>query len=569
MSIQDPDTLKSYFTLAKVQTPSNYNDLIDTIFARNLIGNPIAEHINVTSSSIQFKDGDDVYTELAGGTLSIGLITQDHAFVSRSGFQVKNGNVVKFDAQSDGDLFIGSNIANPGNTYFSIFSEEQLYNYELIGAGDMLIGDNSANKANILWDKSSGKLLFRGGTTTQVEIDTTGALSAGDGGVIIDLEGIKLNAASGVYGTGSINWWNGTQRELSMGLLTNLGNPVASYLDSHYGLEIIINTPNEACLVFFDGTSTTSKFRVSNGDGWISDDVRIGDGLYVGDSSLNTNPGAGEIIATVKMYINDTENSKSTIGITINQGTATDEGISLKNSNVAHGITTTTETDTYGFFAPVNDDGGMRIRGLTEVTDALNLYGALTTEITGTKATNATAAVSITAGVKSGTSLTGLSADSNILRITSHGSVKFIFDSDGDMWYTGNLQPYRNSATYSGYVFVPLITPITNSDWDGDDSKTTGTYTIDLSGWDSSLTGVKAVLIRLVGEVATANSGYYMAPRPYGGSNDVVRMIPQVNARQTEITAIVPTDSTNNDIDIVVVGSTFTTVRLEIWGYWI
>ena len=67
--------------------------------------------------------------------------------------------------QTDGDIFIGSNIASPGTTYLSVFATAQTYNSESMSAGDMLIGDNSANKANILWDYSAGQLLIRGGTT--------------------------------------------------------------------------------------------------------------------------------------------------------------------------------------------------------------------------------------------------------------------------------------------------------------------------------------------------------------------------------------------------------------------
>jgi hypothetical protein len=136
------------------------------------------------------------------------------------------------------------------------------------------------------------------------------------------------------------------------------------------------------------------------------------------------------------------------------------------------------------------------------------------------------------------------------------------------MWYTGNLQGYRNSATYTGYIFVPLTTPFTNSSWNGDDTKTANTYVIDLTAdFSSTLEGVKAVLVRLSGHFATPQ--YYAALRPRGGSGSAVRMLNQVANVDIELQAVVPTDTTNYDIEVVVSGGTMTEAILEIWGYWI
>lgn len=271
------------------------------------------------------------------------------------------------------------------------------------------------------------------------------------------------------------------------------------------------------------------------------------------------------------LYINDSANGNQGKGITITTPTTiADEAITLKGADVAHGITTLTETDTYAWLG-INTaaDGGLKIRGFTEITEGVNIFSITTTAVT-TKGTSAAAPISLGASLKSGTTHGSLGADANILKINSFGSVKFIFDSDGDMWYTGNLQPYRNSATYTGYVFVPLITPYTNTSWDGNDNKTTGTYNIDLSAdFNSALVGVKAVLIRLDSQWTTTADANYIAARPYGGSVDAIKLIGQNNGRHISTTAIVPTDATNFDIDIVVAGATAENVTLEIWGYFI
>jgi len=271
-----------------------------------------SDHMTIDSTNgIRFLDVDDfVVAKWDTTSLRIGqeAVNQGNVLIEDGSISLRMNITERVKINSDGDLFIGEDISAAATTFMSVFVNAQTYNGEAVSAGDVLLGDNSSSKANILWDKSVGKLLFRGGTTTQLEIDTTGALIAGDGAVVLDVEGLKLAATYGPYGSGSINWWNGTQRELSIGLLTNLGNPVASYFDSHYGMEFIINTADETFLVFFESTSTTSRFQVSNGDAWIGEDVRVGRGLYVGDTSLNTDPGDGNIEYTgaLKSYKNST-----------------------------------------------------------------------------------------------------------------------------------------------------------------------------------------------------------------------------------------------------------------------
>jgi hypothetical protein len=120
-----------------------------------------------------------------------------YAEINYEGLKLYSDGKVHIDIQTDGDLFIGEDVSLPGSTYLSIFANNQTYNSEAMIAGDMLIGDNSANKANILWDKSAGQLLFRGGTTTKLYIDTDGALTAGAGDVVVDDDGITISPGTG------------------------------------------------------------------------------------------------------------------------------------------------------------------------------------------------------------------------------------------------------------------------------------------------------------------------------------------------------------------------------------
>jgi hypothetical protein len=86
------------------------------------------------------------------------------------------GGAITYWLQSDGDVFIGSNVGAPATTSFVVFSNAQTYNGESMGAGDVLLGCNTAGYANVLWDVSDKQLKFRGGVTTRLYIGTDGSL---------------------------------------------------------------------------------------------------------------------------------------------------------------------------------------------------------------------------------------------------------------------------------------------------------------------------------------------------------------------------------------------------------
>jgi hypothetical protein len=164
----------------------------------------------------------------------------------------------------------------------------------------------------------------------------------------------------------------------------------------------------------------------------------------VNATSLLFQTGASEV-ATTKMTLNsggslfvgDTSNAKMTVGLTINQGSNDDEIISLKSSDVAHGMTYWTETDTYGLVTKEYATfGAFSIRGFSEANTALVLYGYGTGENTGTTV-NALAAIVANSAHKDGTNVQSMSADGNIFCVRNNESTKFIIKGDGDIYYDG------------------------------------------------------------------------------------------------------------------------------------
>jgi hypothetical protein len=144
------------------------------------------------------------------------------------------------------------------------------------------------------------------------------------------------------------------------------------------------------------------------------------------------------------VYINETTNVNMTIGLTINQAANVDDILSFKSSAVAHGITDHGETDTYGFVRKAaSTSGGLQITGLKDTDGssglALQLRGFLGETAEVAKTTSAEGVINLFAAVKSGTTITAVGTNGNLVVITNDGTARFIFDAEGtahadDVW---------------------------------------------------------------------------------------------------------------------------------------
>lgn len=124
-------------------------------------------------------------------------------------------------------------------------------------------------------------------------------------------------------------------------------------------------------------------------------------------------------------------------------------------------------------------------------------------------------------------------------------------------------------------VFVPLTTPLTSTDWDGDAYSTTLKTKIDLSSVFSVPAGVRAVLVQLLardsGSAASTTIFFGISPNNTDASNPVMavgRGLP--NDTMVYALGVVPCD-TNGDIyyQIVASGSGTMDCWIRIWGYWL
>ncbi len=145
----------------------------------------------------------------------------------------------------------------------------------------------------------------------------------------------------------------------------------------------------------------------------------------------------------------------------------------------------------------------------------------------------------------------------------------------GNIGYTGALLSYKNSTSYTGYIFVPLTAGLTSTSFDGDSFPTTAKTEINLSTSFGAPAGIKAILVK----VSARDSGSYgadcyliVSPNNTAGSGFDVRPWGRVNDTWETETLICPCNA-NGNIYYQVLATGGATATLEsyisIWGYWI
>ena len=255
-------------------------------------------------------------------------------------------------------------------------------------------------------------------------------------------------SSGGIVGIGA-----GVPGDLGIGLHIKEGDSGSSSVDAHANQLVIEHgTSGEGCGINFLA-ATDGFVRLAFGD---SDDDNIGQILY-----NNT----GNIMAfftntSEQLRINDngcvllgdtaTEHSD---GLVINQGANDTMILSLKSSDVAHGMTGSCETDTYAHFGKQSaTKGGMAIRVFSEdlTSERLNINIQGEGDLSETKSTSAKGGITFGSSAKSGTGQGSSNSDGIIMSIANYTTTCFLFEGDG------NFHADAGSNTYDAYEDAQL-----------------------------------------------------------------------------------------------------------------
>ena len=380
-----------------------------------------------------------------------------NVYITENGIHMRIGTDTRAIIKSEGDFLIGANASVAGSTSFAFFNIAQTYNSESVGAGDLLLGDNSASQANILWDKSAKRFIFRGGTASHLYLSSDGTLVAGSGNVTLSDNGIDL-----VTGTGSpnaIRWMSsGCQHTRIRNKFT--GATATNILEIDSWFDTLINGYTGIVLTAgiggtIDGPSRKGMLNIYADYSNDIYGVGISGGLSAG-SAANPTIGLkdGDIFAASRVVIGQYGSACQTLGLTINQKAADDEIISLISTDINHGITDVTNTNTFSFLKKFNGaEGGVELGGLSASVVAVGIIGRQTVA-NSAKSTLAEAPILIQGALKSGTGTTSLTANSNLAVFRNLTATKAIVDADGDLL----LDAAISASAYDDYDDVKLLT---------------------------------------------------------------------------------------------------------------
>ena len=188
-----------------------------------------------------------------------------------------------------------------------------------------------------------------------------------------------------------------------------------------------------------ESASDTIMFTTGGTDRWKIDDAgnlkSVADGSY--DFGADGNGRSRNVYLTSKVMINEVENAQMTTGLTINQGSADNEIISLKSSDVNQPATGRAEADTYTrFFKASGVGGGLQVESYTDTDgnagNAIVLAGVLGEAADTTKSTLGLGVVNLSPRVTDGsTGITTVGSNGNLVVITNNETTRFIFDAEG------------------------------------------------------------------------------------------------------------------------------------------
>ena len=190
---------------------------------------------------------------------------------------------------------------------------------------------------------------------------------------------------------------------------------------------------------------------------------------FQGDPNSGLSGPGGDILAFIsagleimrmeepgRFFVLDWGNSTMSYGITINQVAADNEIFTLKSSDVAHGVTGATETDTYGMFKKdCASQGGLAIHSFIESNPvSFHLY-AYANSTNATHTASGRGVIELETYDICGTGTTSFGSSINLLAIRN-GGTQFIVDAEGDLFANGSA-----TTVYDAYCDAQLARAVT------------------------------------------------------------------------------------------------------------
>jgi len=146
--------------------------------------------------------------------------------------------------------------------------------------------------------------------------------------------------------------------------------------------------------------------------------------------------------ANDEVSLNESASDTDPGGLCINHGSNDAASITLKNSDVAHGVTDQTETDSYAFIGKnAAANGGLLFMSFSE-GDNCHTHEAFATSSNTTQNGSGGGPFKMNGRKKSGTGATAFGSGDNVFLVQNNGQTDFIVDGNGDIFYDGSASAY-------------------------------------------------------------------------------------------------------------------------------
>ena len=153
----------------------------------------------------------------------------------------------------------------------------------------------------------------------------------------------------------------------------------------------------------------------------------------------------------------ETDSNVDSGGLCLQTGANDGRTLSFKNSDVAHGMTSVVQTDTYGYFQKKGANaGGLKIGGLVESGFIAGIeLDSNVTQADNAETAGAEGAIQTQSLIKSGTGTTAMGADDNIF-VCRNSTTQFIVKGDGELFSNqsatvGTFDEYEDAHLVRAY----------------------------------------------------------------------------------------------------------------------
>lgn len=273
------------------------------------LGNTATEHVQITPTSVNINDGSTVLTSISAGVVNIGNTSTEHVRITSTAVAIRDGSTVLTNI-SGGIVDIGdTSTEHIRITSTTVAIRDGSVSYATLSGNSFVIGRVANNHTRAIIDPDNGfRIVHRNGSgtdSTKIQfnssgdgtlagsLEVTGSITAASGDVVIDDDGITLNAIAGKFSGGSIDWVTGGDIYFSIGTDVDLGEMTVAYIDV---LETRSLSISALSVIISGDTSVTGTIGASGNITSSGGDIKAASGLVAGSSSLSA--GDGEVLYT-------------------------------------------------------------------------------------------------------------------------------------------------------------------------------------------------------------------------------------------------------------------------------